>query len=118
MIHNTITMKLLALTLPGPSGSNYIIPAPSGLKPEFTNLSSVISPLLTIAFYIAAFLAFYFLIWGAFAYIMAQGNKENLAKARARISFALIGLIVILMAYFIAKYAGEIFAPDKGGLPF
>lgn len=81
------------------------------------NLASVVSDLLTIAFYVAGFLAFYYLVWGAFAYLMAQGNKENLAKARAKISFALIGLIIILMAYFIAQYAGEIFTPQKG-LPF
>lgn len=109
--------SILALKLPGPSGSSYDIPGPSGLKPEFTNLASFISPLLTIAFYIAAFLSFYFLVWGAFAYIMAQGNKENLAKARARITFAIIGLLVVLLAYFIAQYAGEVFTP-KGGLPF
>lgn len=106
-------MNKLALQLPGFSP----IPAPSGLKPEFTNLASVISPLLTIIFYIAGFLAFYYLVWGAFAYIMAQGNKENLAKARSKIAFAIIGLIIILMAFFIAQYAGEIFTPQKG-LPF
>lgn len=105
--------SIVALKLPG----GHTVTGPDTLKGEFTNLGSVISPLLTIAFYIAAFLAFYYLVWGAFAYIMAQGNKENLAKARARITFALIGLIIILMAFFLAQYAGEIFTPQKG-LPF
>ena len=111
-------MDKLALKLPGPSGRAYDITGPTGS--QFTDLASFISPLLTVAFYIAAFLAFYFLIWGAFSYIMAQGNKENLAKARARITYAIIGLLVVLMAYFIATFAGEIFppAPGRGGLPF
>lgn len=104
----------LYISLPGFSP----IPAPSGLKTEFTDLSSIISPLLNIVFFLAVFMAFYWLVWGAWAYIFAAGEKENLAKARNRIKWALIGLLVVLMAYFIAKYAGEIFTPGKGGVPF
>ncbi len=104
----------LALQLPGSSP----FPTPEGLKPEFTNVAGFISPLLYIAFFIGTFLAFYFLVWGAFTYIMAQGDKEGLGKAKARITYAIIGLIVVLLAYFIAQFAGEIFPPTRGGLPF
>ncbi|MBI2018218.1 hypothetical protein HYS96_00790 [Candidatus Daviesbacteria bacterium] len=83
-------------------------------------LGVLLSGLLNIAFYIAVFLAFYWLVWGAWAYLFASGKKEDLAKARARISWALIGLIVIFLAYFIAKYASEFFPTQfgKGGGPF
>lgn len=84
---------------------------------NFTNLADFVSGMLNIVFYIATFLAFYFLVWGAFQYIMAQGKKEELAKARARISWALVGLIVVFLAYSIARFASEIFK-SKGGLPF
>lgn len=104
----------IALTLPGTSP----IPAPSGLKPEFVDLASFLTPLLNITFYIAVFLAFYWFVGGAFAYIMARGTKEELAKARARITWALIGLMVTLLAYSIAKFGSEIFRPTTGGLPF
>lgn len=103
-------MDKIALTLPGFSP----IPAPAGLKPEFVNLASFISPFLNIAFYIAAFLAFYYLVWGAFQYILAGGKKEELAKARQRISWALVGLIVVFLAYFIAKFGAEIFKSQGG----
>ena len=73
-------MEKLALTLPG----NSPIPQPSGLNPDIVDLASFITPLLNIVFYIAAFLAFYYLVWGVFQYIMAQGKKEDLAKARAK----------------------------------
>lgn len=115
---NLKSIHQLALTLPGGN----IIPAPSGLQTPsgapYTDLASFLSPLLNIVFYIAVFLAFYFLVWGAFQYILAQGNKEELAKARARITYALIGLIIIFMAFIIAKFASEIFKPFQGGLPF
>lgn len=103
----------IALQLPG---GNTIDP-PKDLK-EFNNLGDLVSGLLNIVFYIAIFLAFYFLVWGALSYIMAQGQKENLAKARARITWAIMGLIVTLLAFFIAKYVSEILQPTTGGLPF
>lgn len=108
-------MNKLAIKLPG---GNEVISPPELQTKGFTNLASFISPLLNIAFYIAVFLAFYFLVWGGFQYITAGGKKEELAKARSRISWALIGLIVIFLAFFIAKFAAEIFTPKIGGLPF
>lgn len=103
----------LAITLPG---TGNIIDSP--VKDKFSDLGSFISPLLNIIFYAALFMAFFWLVWGALAYIMAQGQKENLAKARARITWALIGLAVVLLAFFIAKFVSEIFKPNIGGLPF
>lgn len=104
----------IALTIPGFSP----IPTPEGLKSEFTDLASILSPALNIVFYIAFFMAFYYLVWGTFQYILAGGKKEDLAKARARISWALIGLIVVFASFLIAKFASEIFPPTQGGLPF
>ena len=107
-------MNKLAIQLPGFSP----IPQPSGLKPEFVNIASIVSGLLNIALLLAAFLAFYWLVWGAFEYILAKGDKEGLAKARARISWAIVGLLITVSAYLIATFAGEIFPATRGGLPF
>lgn len=108
-------MNELAIKLPG--GNE--VPMPSGLKTPsggtFTDLASFISPLLNIVFFIVTFWAFYYLVWGAFQYILAGGKKEELAKARSRISWALIGLIIIFLAFLVARFASEIFPPLKGG---
>lgn len=83
------------------------------------NLGALISGFLNIALYLGAFMSFYWLVWGAFQYILASGKKEELAKARSKITWALIGLVVIFSAFFIAKFAGEIFKDVlTGGLPF
>ncbi|MDO8573173.1 MAG: hypothetical protein Q7R77_00285 [Candidatus Daviesbacteria bacterium] len=90
-------------------------------KFENAKLSAVLSSFLEIAFFLAAFMAFIWLVWGAFAYIMAQGQKENLAKARAKITWAIIGLMIVLMAYFITTFVYEIFKEvldKRGGVPF
>lgn len=122
MMHNTI--QKLALGLPGGN----TVTSHSSLKPQFVNLASFITPLLNVIFYIAGFFAFYWLIWGSFQYLMARGEKEGLAKARARITWALIGLLFIFMSFFIAKYASEVFpplqiggsspVPNPSGVPF
>ena len=106
-------MKKLALTIPGFSP----VPTPSNLNPSIVDVGSFLSILLNIALYIAAFMAFYWLVWAAFEYILAQGRKEQLNKAKERIRWALIGLVVVFAAYFIARYITEIF-PAKGGTPF
>ena len=107
-------MKHIALTLPG----NQTIDNPPGLNPNINSLGSLLSALLIIVFYIAIFLAFYYLLWGAFQYILASGKKEDLAKARSKITWALVGLIVIFSSFFLAKFAAQILPPGNGGLPF
>lgn len=112
-----MNLKSIQLALKLPGGNE--IPQPKELTDKgFVDLASFISPLLNIVFYIAVFLAFYFLVWGAFQYILASGHKEELAKARARITWALVGLLIVFLAYFIAKFGAEIFPPTQGGLPF
>lgn len=103
----------IALTLPG---TGNIIDSP--VKDKFTDLGSVLSGFLNIAFYVAFFLAFFYLIWAAFSYITAQGKKEELQKATARITWAIIGLVIVFLAYFIARFVGDILKPTTGGLPF
>ena len=88
----------------------------SGAK-TFNSIGAILTGALDIVLYVAFFLAFFWLIWGAFQYMMAQGKKEDLAKAREKLKWAIIGLIVIFASFTLTKFASEIF-PPKGGLPF
>lgn len=94
---------------------------------KITTGGGLVAGLLEIAIYVAGFMAFFWLVWGAFQYIMASGKKEELQKARSRMTYAIIGLMVVLLAFFITKYASEFFTPqvispagkiEKGWLPF
>lgn len=110
-------MKKLALALPGfdPSGYRGIENVPwlkfSGVN---VTLGAILSDLFTIALYLALFLTFFWLVWGAFQYLFAGGNKESLAKARSRITWAIIGLVIIILAFAITYYAAEILKPRFG----
>ena len=76
---------------------------------ELNNATFNLSPLV-----LSIFTNPYIILYGK---DIIQKKKEELAKARQRISWALVGLVIVFLAYFIAKYAGEIF-PAKGGSPF
>lgn len=106
-------MKYLSLKLPG---SDVNIPVPPGFKysGESANFGAVLSDFLTIVFYIAMFLAFFWLVWGAFQYMVAGGNKQSLASARSRITWALIGLILVAIAYSITLFVGDVLKPKEG----
>lgn len=92
---------------------------PSQPGSKFTTLGDVLSGVLNIIFYAAMFIAFYFLVWAAISYVLAQGKKEDLAKARARITWTLVGLMIVFMAYLIAGYISTgVLQPGKGWIPF
>lgn len=90
-----------------------------GLGSKFgpsTRLGDILSQALSMITLLAAFLSFIWFVWGAFHYIFAGGDKEQLAKARSRMTWAIVGLFLTLLAYLIAQFVAEILKP-AGGLP-
>ncbi len=85
----------------------------SPVAKKFTNLGDFISGLLNIALSIAVFLAFFWLVWGGFQYIAAGGDKQKLASARSRITWAIVGLLLTMVAFLVAQFAAEILPPFK-----
>lgn len=110
-------MKKLSLALPGfdPSGYRGIENVP-GLKFSGgqASLGAILSDLFTIALYLAIFLTFFWLVWGTFQYLFAGGNKESLAKARSRITWAIIGLVIVILAFTLTQLVEDILKPRFG----
>ncbi len=118
-------MKLIAQQIPGipyllncnpvnqtgcPPGQS--VPRTGALN--FTSLGDFIFGLLNIVFSIAVFLAFFWLVWGAFQYITSGGNKERLAAARARITWAIVGLLLVAVSFLVAQFLAQVLPPQKG----
>ncbi len=78
---------------------------------DFTSLSNFISGLLNIIFSVAAFLTFIWLVWAAFQYITAGGDKQKLSQARDRVTWAIVGLLLISLAFLVAQFAQQIIQP-------
>ncbi|MBI4037062.1 hypothetical protein HY385_01420 [Candidatus Daviesbacteria bacterium] len=104
-------IKKLALTLPGSNGTP--IPTPVGFNPQLKDLGSIISSLANAVLWLSFFLMFFWIVWGVFQYLFASGNKENLDKARKRITYAIIGFIVIAIAFSVKEYLQTIMPPQN-----
>jgi hypothetical protein len=109
-------MELLALDLPGLDGQPTNIPNPPGLRfsgAEKTSLGYIVSEFLTVIFVIAGFLMFLYFLWGVFRYIMAEGKKDELAKAKNHMRWAIVGFILFMLAFFIGPFVRSLF-PQVG----
>ena len=79
---------------------------------ETTSLQIIIQNSVTIIIIIAIVLSLFFLIWGGMQWIMSQGDKHKLDQAKARITYSLIGLLVIFFSFFIVRLVGSLFGID------
>jgi hypothetical protein len=77
-------------------------------NPNLT-LGEIISALLTYIFAIAGIILFVFLIMGGFELLTSGGNPESAKKAQGRITSALIGFLIIFLAYWITQILEVIF---------
>jgi hypothetical protein len=57
---------------------------------------------------IAGILFFFLLLWGGLRYMLAGGDPKNTESARKIITSALIGLLIVVGAYFITLLLGKI----------
>lgn len=62
---------------------------------QVPNLSTFLSFAIRGAFIIAGLLALIFLLTGAIAWITSGGSKENVDKAREKITAAVLGIIIL-----------------------
>jgi len=70
---------------------------PAGI--ENTDLGGIIVNITNWVLGFVAILAVLFLIWGGLQYLTAQGNEEQVEKAKNTITYALLGLVVAGIAY-------------------
>ncbi len=97
---DNVTTKLLALKTPGfgevqapdgiPSGSKYTIGALTTLAIE---VMLVVGVLVALAY----------LVYGGFYWVQTRGDKENLDKARRKILYSIVGLLVMALSLVVVN---------------
>lgn len=78
-----------------------------GINPG-ADVGTVIGNAVAIIFVVAVLVVLFMLVLGAFNWITSGGDKEAVAKARNRIINALIGLLLLAVAFLIARVAGQL----------
>lgn len=81
-------------------------------------LGKVVSSLVGLLLIVAFLMAFFYLLTGGVAWITSEGDKQNLEKARNKITQAITGLIIVAAAYAIFKLVGQFFGIDVVNIPF
>lgn len=71
---------------------------------DITSIQGVVRALIDVAFGAAGLVTVIFLIIGGYRYITSQGNAEQIEGAKATIINAVIGLIIILVAFLLVNY--------------
>lgn len=79
-----------------------VVDAPFGLGG--LDFGDILTFLINAAFVIAAVLALVFLIWGGINWITSGGDADGVKSARDRIIAAIIGLIVVILSYFLLNF--------------
>lgn len=102
-------MNDLALTIPGLSAtaSPITVQSPNGVGTY--SISYLLSTGLTIFIIFAIILTLFFLIYGGIDMISSGGDKQKVVNARHKLTFAVVGLIVVLLSFFIVNLVGGVF---------
>lgn len=73
------------------------------LKTGKDSVTELIKNVTTLAASIAGGIAVLMIIWGAYQYFTAYGNEEKAQGGKKIITWAIIGLIVIILAKIIVE---------------
>lgn len=83
-------------------------------------ISSFLSNLIGLIYIFAAIALLAMLLWGAFDWIISEGDKEKVTAARNKIIHAIIGIMLFAIAFAILSILGAFTGFSfftKGGIP-
>ena len=94
-------MNLLSLKLPG----NEIVPPPAGVpRGGEGKLIDIIQAFIYLFFIFAIIFALFVLIYSGWLWLTSVGDKQKIGAAKQRLTYALVGLIVVFLSFFIVNF--------------
>lgn len=97
-----VSLGLSSLALSLPSLAYAVDLVPTEISP-IQNIIKVVQGVIRFILIVAFVLAFIFLIIGGIRWITAGGDEKAVAGARGMITGALIGLVIVLVAYALIR---------------
>lgn len=83
-------------------------PQLEGFAEGSAGISQFLDNVVAIFFSAAALCFIVMFVWGAVQMILSGGDKEAVAKARGKITWAIIGIILMSLSYFIFALLQEV----------
>jgi len=65
------------------------------------DFGEIIGSVINLVFVVAVVFALFYLVYGGFRWMISTGDKGKVTEAREHIIAAIIGLVIIFLAYFI-----------------
>lgn len=72
-------------------------------------IPTLIGNILSLLLFLAGALAIISILVGAFQYVVSGGNPAGIAKAKSTISFAIIGLVIVILALVVVQFVRGLF---------
>lgn len=104
--------KILSRTSSSGASVGSIITSKTGLGTN--NPTAVTAKLIYYTLTALAIIAVALIIYGGFVWLFSRGNEEEVKKALNILKAAVIGLVVILAAYGIARYVFSVLETSTG----
>lgn len=79
-------------------------------------MNDVIKTIITTMLFIVGILAVIMIIYGGIRYVTAHGDKTQVASAKDTVVYAVVGLVVAIVAYALVDWVVNAFKA-KGGKP-
>lgn len=79
---------------------------------EIKDIVDIVENIFSIVIRLAGVAAFIMLIIGGFKYLTAGGDAKAAESARNTITYAILGLVLIIAAWFILKFISEFTGVD------
>lgn len=111
----TISAALTSLIFAAPAFAQVPVnTCPTGIGGTICNLTAtqfgkVIGNVITALIIIAIIIAIIILVWGGIKWILSGGDKAKVESARNTIIGAIIGLVLVFLAWFIITLVAGLF---------
>lgn len=102
-------MKYLSLTIGGQT-----VQPPSSLGPKggLSTMQGAIGNAVNIMIILAVILAIIVAVWSGIQWTTSGGDKGKIAAARARLTWSIVGLVIVFASFMILSIIGYLFKVD------
>ncbi|MBI2034526.1 MAG: hypothetical protein HYT11_02215 [Candidatus Levybacteria bacterium] len=76
--------------------------------PSFACIPGVVSQIINGFLFFSGTVAMFFIIFAGIKYLISRGDPKQIEGAKKTLTYAIVGLIVVLSAFFIINFLGYI----------